>query len=284
MKVLEAALAATRKGICCAMCTVVGVNGSAPRSGSARMLVYADGSIVGTIGGGAIEQTVIQTATQCIQSGQHQKIVANLSRDLGMCCGGEMEVFVEVLEAQPRAHIFGAGHVGQAVTRCLIPLGFEVHVYDEREEWIEPLSSSDVAVHLGDPEPSELSLTGRDYLLIFTHSHDLDERLLRELIEQEYAYLGLIGSQTKVARFFLRLKAGGMDESLFAKVNAPIGLDIGAETPEEIAVSIAAELVRVRRRHSGPVLAMSEYPIPARGGDGKATPPALGLRKFPETP
>ena len=275
MRVLEAALKAVKTGTCCALCTVVGVNGSAPRSGSARMLVYEDGTIVGTIGGGAIEQTVIQTATKGIRTGIHQKVVANLSRDLGMCCGGEMEVFVEILEAQPRAHLFGAGHVGQAVARCLLPLGFEVHVYDEREEWVEPMTEVDAQVHLGVPDPGLLDVGSRDYLLIFTHSHDLDERILSGLIDKEYAYLGLIGSQTKVARFFLRLKAGGVDDALFSRVSAPIGLDIGAETPEEIAVSIAAEMVRIRRKHQGPVHAMSEHPIPARGGNGKAIAPGL---------
>ena len=116
-----------------------------------------------------------------------------------------------------------------------------------------------------------------DYVVVLTHSHPLDQDLLETMIGKDYAYLGMIGSKTKVAKFFLRLKAAGVNEELFRRVSAPIGLDIGAETPEEIAVSVVAELVRVRRRQHQPVVAMSEYPVAARGGDGTAKPPNFDL-------
>jgi len=113
------------------------------------------------------------------------------------------------------------------------------------------------------------------YHLIVTHSHQLDQDLLEAVLPRPMAWLGMIGSRAKVAKFFVRLQAGGIDPTLFKKLCAPVGLDIGAETPEEIAVSILAELVRVRRRCSRPPSPLSETPITARGGDGRAVAPGL---------
>ncbi|MFN7146266.1 MAG: XdhC family protein, partial [Myxococcota bacterium] len=118
-----------------------------------------------------------------------------------------------------------------------------------------------------------LRTDGRTYVLLVTHDHALDQDLLETLLPRTWAWLGLIGSRAKVAKFFLRLRAAGLDEALFAKVSTPVGLDLGAETPEEIAVSIAAELVRVRHGVTRPPIPLSEIPLPARGGDGVARPP-----------
>jgi xanthine dehydrogenase accessory factor len=277
MKIMAQAIKAIRSGRPAALCTVIGVEGSAPQVGSAKMLVYPNGDIDGTVGGGVFEQRVIQQAQAAIQSGKHCRYTAHLTRDLGMCCGGELEVFVEVLESQFRVHLFGAGHVGQAVCRALDPLDFSVIVYDERDDWLERCRPYDATLVPGDPL-AHLPVVGPlDFLLIFTHSHPLDQALLEKLIRGDFGYLGMIGSKTKVAKFFLRLKAAGVPADLFRSVSAPIGLNIGAETPEEIALSIAAELVRVRRGQSDPVQAMSEFEIPARGG--KACAPAL-VRDF----
>jgi xanthine dehydrogenase accessory factor len=273
MKILNKAVKAIQAGRPAALCTVIGVEGSAPRSGSAKMLVYANGEIDGTVGGGVFEQRVIQAAQAAIEKGQHCRYTAHLTRDLGMCCGGEMEVFVEVLDTQVRVHLFGAGHVGQAVCRAIDPLAFSVFVYDERDDWLAGCSDYEATLVQGDPLAHLPTVGPLDFLLIFTHSHPLDQALLEKLITRDFGYLGMIGSKTKVAKFFLRLKAAGVPEDLFRSVSAPIGLNIGAETPEEIALSIAAELVRVRRGQSGPVEAMSEFEIPARGG--KACAPAL---------
>jgi xanthine dehydrogenase accessory factor len=136
MRVLEAALAASAAGAPAALCTVIAVNGSAPRSASARMLVYGDGRIVGTIGGGQWEKVVIDAALVCIREGSARRVAAHLTRDLGMCCGGAMEAFVEPITPVERVHLFGAGHVGGALAPLLLSLGFELRVYDEREEWL----------------------------------------------------------------------------------------------------------------------------------------------------
>jgi xanthine dehydrogenase accessory factor len=274
VKILRSALEAMRSGRPAAICTVIGVAGSAPRSDAAKMIVYLDGSIRGTVGGGVFELRVIQEAQAAIKTGQHRRYTAHLTRDLGMCCGGEMEVFVEVLETPIRAHLFGAGHVGQAVCTALSPLDCSVFVYDERQDWLDGCEGQGATLVSGDPLRNLPAVGPLDFLLIFTHSHPLDQQLLEALIPSDFGYLGMIGSKTKVAKFFLRLKAAGVPEALFRKVSAPIGLAIGAQTPQEIAVSIVAEIIRVQRGQNETVQAMSAYEIPARGGEAQA--PALG--------
>lgn len=275
LEALKAAIAAMEGGRPAALCTVVGVDGSAPRSTTARMVVYGDEATVGTVGGGSFEHRVIAEALQALNDGRPRRFRAHLTRDLGMCCGGAMDVLIEPLEGVPRLHCFGGGHVARPTVALARELGFEVSVYDERDEWLTPERFPGCRLVPGNPR-RQLPTTGPlDYLLIVTHEHALDQDLLEALLPGHYAWLGMIGSRTKVAKFFLRLRAGGVDEALFRRVSAPVGLDIGAETPEEIAVSIAAELVRVRRGHRGPTPAMSEHPLPARGGDGTALPPAL---------
>lgn len=211
MKVLRAAIDAMERGVPAALCTVVGVNGSAPRSTTARMLVYRDGGIIGTIGGGEWERRVIDEANRCLETGKSARVTAHLTRDLGMCCGGSMDAFVEVLDTRPRLHIFGAGHVGLAVANAATPLDFEITVYDERDDWLTAERFPHAALALGDPRRRLPDTTMRDYLLILTHSHQLDQDILELLIGREYAWLGLIGSRTKIAKFFIRLRAAGVD-------------------------------------------------------------------------
>jgi len=239
------------------------------------MLVYADGTIVGTVGGGALEYETIEVGLEVIAEGRAQRLSVHLTRDLGMCCGGAMEVYVEPVLSVDRVHIFGAGHVGKAAADVLAELDFEVRVYDEREDWLTPERFPRSERILGDPTRTAPDLEPEDMVIILTHSHALDQSLLECLIPQPFRYLGMIGSEAKVAKFFIRLRAAGVEESLFQRVSAPIGLDIGAETPEEIAVAIAAELIRVRRQHGAVPGPLSEKPLPARGGNGKATPPGL---------
>ncbi len=273
---LRAALAAMDEGIEAAMVTVIGVGGSAPRDLTARMLVYRGGEIVGTVGGGQWERRLIQQALEVLDTGRPRRYAAHLTRDLGMCCGGAMEAFIEPLLARERLHIFGAGHVGGEVARLALSLDFDVLVYDDREDWLTPERFPGCTAVAGDPLRSLPEQLGpSDYLLILTHSHQLDQALLQRLIDRDYAYLGMIGSRSKVAKFFVRLRAAEVDEALFSRVCAPVGLAIGAETPAEIAVSICAELIKVRRGRRGPARAMSEDPLPARGGEGIAVAPRL---------
>jgi xanthine dehydrogenase accessory factor len=277
VRVLQAAVEAMTSGTPAALVTVIGVGGSAPRDATARMLVYADGEIAGTIGGGEWERRVIAAAVEAIERGRPVRFAAHLTRDLGMCCGGAMEAFIEPLKLRDRLHIFGAGHVGGAVATLARELEFEVLVYDERDEWLTAERFPGCRRLEGDPTRNLPETGPRDYLLIVTHSHQLDQALLQALLDKPCAYLGMIGSRSKVAKFFVRLRAAEVDEALFSRVSAPVGLHIGAETPMEIAVSICAELVRVRRGQREATVALSELPLPARGGDGVAVPPALSV-------
>jgi len=189
-----------------------------------------------------------------------------------------MDAFIEPLLAAPQLVIHGGGHVGQALARLAVELEFEVTVVDSREDYSDP-ERFPAGVHCleGEPEPlmPQLPLGPDCYHLIVTHDHQLDQRILALLIDQDLAWLGLIGSRAKIARFFLRLRAAGVDPELFRRVSGPVGLDLGAETPAEIAVSIAAELVRVRRGSTRVPHSLSELPLQARGGDGRAIPPKL---------
>lgn len=264
-----------------ALVTVVGVEGSAPRASGARMLVYADGSIVGTVGGGTWEHKLIEAAVRAIPAGRPVRFQAHLTRDLGMCCGGAMDALIEPLSTQERLHLFGAGHVAHALAPIALALGFEVIVYDDRDDWLTPERFPGCTHVCADPRRRLPALGPRDAVVLVTHSHALDQDLLQSLLPEPFGYLGLIGSRAKVAKFFVRLRAAGMDPALFSKVCAPIGLDLGGREPAEIAVSIAAELVRVRHGHSGPVLPLSENPIQARGGDGRARAPRVSASDAP---
>ena len=265
------------------MVTVVGVMGSAPRASGARMLVYEDGAIVGTVGGGAWEHRLAQEAALAIAEARPRRVAVHLTRDLGMCCGGAMEGFIEPLQLREQLVIYGAGHVGAATAKLASQLQFEVTVLDERPEWLNIERFPEASLHLKDPRRAldGLPFGPLAYHLVVTHDHGLDQDLIEALLPRPMAWLGLIGSRAKVSRFFLRLRAAGMDEALITRLSAPVGLDIGAETPEEIAVSICAELVRVRRRVTRPAQPLSEISMPARGGDARppayeATPPAPG--------
>ena len=250
MKVHQALIAAQEAGRPCAMVLIIGVNGSTPRSGGARMLVFPDGEIVGTVGGGELEHRLIAQAIEAIREGRPRRFAAHLTRDLGMCCGGAMEAWIEPFRPVEDLVIFGAGHVGAVVAAVAAPLGFRVTVVDARDDLLVAARfPAEVRLSLGEPMGllDQLPLGPRSYALIVTHAHALDQDLVEALLPRPLAWLGMIGSRAKVARFSLRLRAGGLDPALLERLAAPVGLDIGAETPEEIAISIAAELVRVRR-------------------------------------
>ena len=275
MNVFAAAAEAWRTGRRAAFATVIGASGSTPRSNSARMLVFADGTSVGTIGGGTLEHRIIALAREVIATGKPSRFSAHLVRDLGMCCGGQIEVYVEPLSIKVPIVIFGAGHVSAALCPVLIALDFDVTVVDEREELAVPERFAGAAVRCVDPRLFARDLPGDPdaYWLIVTHDHALDQDLGEILLPKTCAWIGMIGSRGKIARFLVRWRAAGLPEALFQRLCAPVGLDIGAETPAEISVSIAAELVRVRRGADRAPMPLSAQPLSARGGDGVARPP-----------
>jgi len=251
-----------------AVCTVVHSSGSSPQKMGSKMLVHRGGSIVGTIGGGTIEHAVIAEAKGVIEGGRSQLFKAHLSRDLAMCCGGRMEIFIEPVGDRPWLLLFGGGHVGAALCSIASRSGFRVHVIDEREEFANASVHPDAAAFsTGDPLDliDELPWGPQAYAVIVTHSHRSDEDLLARCVERERRYLGMIGSKAKVLRFLKRYEQRGLDRAAFATVRAPIGLDIGARDPGEIAVAIAAELVAVRRGAELPSKAFEAMSITAEG-------------------
>lgn len=233
-----------------ALCTVVASSGSSPRKPGTKMLVRADGSIAGTIGGGAIEQAVRARAASVIASGTAERFAAHLTRELAMCCGGRMEIFIEPVGSRPWLIVFGGGHIGTALVRIAAEAGFRVHVVDERDDWATPQQhpgAQSVTCEAPLDVLDDLPWASTTAAVVVTHDHALDEQLVERCLPRSWAYLGMIGSRAKAIRITERLLARGADPNLVGRLRAPIGLPIGAQEPGEIAVSIVAELVAVRR-------------------------------------
>lgn len=233
-----------------ALVTVIGINGSTPRSSGAKMIVFHDGVIEGTVGGGAFEKSAIEVAIRVIETRSSERYKVHLTKELGMCCGGLMEVFVEPIVALEHLVIYGAGHVGSVLAKMAVELDFQVTVVDEREEWIdEDRFPPKVNTVFADPVHAIGMLPFGQYCYHFitTHSHSMDQDILNQIHDRELRWLGMIGSQAKKYRFIKRMVASGVDPSVLEHLNTPAGLDIGAETPAEIAISVLADLVRHRR-------------------------------------
>lgn len=247
-----------RRGGEAALATVIRRSGSAPQIVGARLLLRADGSILGTVGGGAIEHQVLEVCRQVLRTGKARTVEAHLVRDLGMCCGGAMEVFVEYLQAEARLIIVGGGHVAQALAPLARSIGFRVIVADDREDMLEAPAFAEVERLLYDADEIDEAipdLSERDYVVIMTRDHARDERALAKLLEHPHAYLGMIGSRRKVhtvlTRILRRYDERGRPRPDLGRVHAPIGLALGGRTPPEIAVSVAAELVALRHGGGG---------------------------------
>ncbi len=248
-----------------ALVTIVSANGSTPQRVGAKMLVYADGRVVGTIGGGCYENEALWKAREALKTHKACTVRYELADDFaaesGLICGGQMEVFIEPIEPSPAVYIFGAGHVGQFVGRVAHDAGFRVHVVDDREKFANRERFPEASEIVVDDLPTWLAKTtlpASAYAVILTrgHRHDLDA--LRALAAQNLRYLGLIGSRAKVKRIYdVLVEDGSVPVERLAQVHAPIGLDIGAVTPQEIAVAIVAELIAVRRGKQQQVAAAS---------------------------
>lgn len=258
-----------------AVATVTGRSGSAPQVVGAKLLLHEDGRQVGTVGGGAIELEVLRACREVLRTGASRTVTANLVRDLGMCCGGAMEVFVEYLQAEARLFIIGAGHVAQSLAPLASGLGFRVVVFDDREELLAHPAFAGIEASAYDadelddaiPDPSD-----RDYVIIVSRDHQRDEQALASAIRRPHRYLGMIGSRRKVhtvlQRVLRRYDERGKPRPDLSRVRAPIGLALGGRTPPEIAVSIAAQLVADRHGGDGSNMSIVEQ---ALGRDEKAS-------------
>jgi xanthine dehydrogenase accessory factor len=243
---------ARRERTAAILLTVVATRGSAPQIPGAKLLVLHDGRAAGTIGGGAFEREALAWARALLDPGAPQTALRtlNLTRDLGMCCGGEMTIFAERVLGPERLVLFGAGHIARALADAAAKAGFAVTVVDEREEWATA-SRFPLAERIVCEEPElmlpEILLDEATYAVVVTHDHRLDESLVRSLLRSRARFVGLVASRTKRNKFLYRMRAQGLPEAQLARLRAPLGLALGAITPEEIAVSIVAELIAVRR-------------------------------------
>jgi xanthine dehydrogenase accessory factor len=231
-----------------ALATVVRVSGSTPQGVGARLLLREDGTSLGTVGGGAIEHVVMEALRRALERGEAELLTRDLAHDLGMCCGGRMEIFVEPLVPAPRLWLLGAGHVSRPTAVLARSVGFEVAVVDERDELNTEERFPDCELVLDDPSDvlKRTPLSQDDWVLIVTHDHQLDERALEWAAGTRARYIGLVGSGRKALRLVERVLAKRGGDVPLERVFAPVGLDIGAVSPEEIAVSIVAELVALR--------------------------------------
>ena len=326
-KLLDAMLAALARGERAALCSVLASSGSAPRGAGAKMAVFEDGSTLGTIGGGAVEQLCTQRALEAMKSGENElasyELHPNDVSDIGMICGGRVTVYFQLFSPQAaadiavlrrwrekldesidlwlllalegervrefrvltrgeipqerredfttralwrdglyieplaragRVYIFGGGHVGCALVPVLASVGFRVTMYDDRAALAKPerYPSADAVICGSFADIfARVQLTADDYAVVMTPGHQADYEILTQVLRSEATYIGCIGSRGKVAKTRERLLSDGFDEREIARIHAPIGLPILAETPEEIAVSVAAEMIEHRARRAG---------------------------------
>lgn len=244
----------TQLNISVAAVTVIDTGGSSPRDAGAKMLVVEDGEIFGTIGGGNLEKLVIEQAINCIKENICGKYTFNLGAKAGQCCGGVMEVFIETATQSEQLIIFGAGHVAQAVAETMEGTPFKVHLIDERlahdQGLVKKGLNSHVKLHSKSWQESFKECFAKNknknnYVVIMTHSHQLDEEILHSLLSYDCKYLGLIGSETKWEHFQKRLLEKGVSKEQLKTVRCPIGRNTGGKAPKEVAISLAAELLEI---------------------------------------
>jgi xanthine dehydrogenase accessory factor len=234
--------------------TVVRARGSTPQRAGAKMLVFADGRTIGTIGGGCYENDAFWKAREALQTGRqlllHYELNDDFAQENGLVCGGQMDVHIDPLEPTPHLYIVGAGHVGWHLGRLAGAAGFRIHVVDDREKFANGERFPEAEEVVAEPIPEWLvraQLPPSAFVVVVTRGHTHDLEAMRALATRELRYLGLIGSRAKVRRIYDVLLADGVPADALDRVHAPIGLDIGAVTPAEIAISIMAELIAVRR-------------------------------------
>lgn len=237
-----------------ALATIVSAQGSTPREVGAKMLIRSDGSILGTIGGGALENAVRQEAQKAIQEEKprtlHYDLTGKEAAGLGMICGGKVDVYIEPIVPKPEVFIFGAGHISLHLAKLSATVGFQVTVIDDRTEFANKDRFPDAQAVIAEAFPlaqSRLQPNRSSYIVIVTRGHQFDQEVLEWALGTEAKYIGMIGSRRKIQTVFENLQKKGVSPKKLEHVHAPIGLDIGALTPEEIAVSIVAEMIQVRR-------------------------------------
>jgi len=256
--IFEEIIKLKREGKRAALATIVNVRGSIPSVMAAKMLVREDGSILGTVGGGCVESDVRKGAMEVMRDEKPKTFNFNLDQrpddDTGLVCGGSLQVFIEPVIPSPALYIFGGGHIGLNVNKVATLAGFETIVADDRELYANrerfPEAREILAGEM-DEIMSGLAPSDSSYIVIVTRGHRHDMRVLRWALDTPAHYIGMIGSGRKVLAVYEQLEAQGVSPESFKRVFAPIGLEIAAATPEEIAIAIVAELIAIRRHCDG---------------------------------
>ena len=253
-----------QKGEAVALITILKTEGSTPQKAGAKMVVGRDARLRGTVGGGCVEQEILQRAQRAIENRKCEIGTYDFNADEdenGLICGGNMTVFIEPILPTPRVYLIGAGHVSMPVAQIAKIADFEVVVLDDRVKYANRERFPEVEQVIAGPI-SELAdkfkYGENDFVVIVMRGHKEDEDALRTFIEKECGYLGLIGSITKMEKIFSRLESEGISRDRLNAVHLPIGLDLGGSTPGEIAVSIVAELLLIRYGRTGKPMMYTE--------------------------
>ena len=254
MDIYEEIVALRRNGRRGALATIMSTQGSIPSFKTAKMLVRDDGSIVGTIGGGCVEAEVWQAAREVMESENPRTLTFHLNQnpkdEIGLVCGGTLDIFIEPILPPAVLYVFGAGHVAMNLNKVASNAGFDVTIVDDRETYASRErfpDAKEIVTDDFDHAMSHLTPSESSYIVIVTRGHRDDMRVLRWAVQTPARYIGMIGSKRKTIAIFRELTQEGLSPDLFNRVHAPVGLDIGAVTPEEIAVAITAELIGTRR-------------------------------------
>jgi len=253
--IYEAIARLRRRGERAVLATIVSTRGSAPRKEGAKMLVQADGKIAGTIGGGSIEHQAYKEALKLISGNEsklaHYELTNDDASKEGMTCGGTVDVFFETIKPLPALIIFGGGHISFFLARIGKMVDFNVTIIDDRPEFANAERFPEVDETIAEDMASvmkRLAINSASYIVIVTRGHQKDTNVLGWAVTTSAAYIGMIGSKRKIRTSFTHLKTKGITQQQLDRVHSPIGLSIGAETPEEIAVAIMAEIIQVRRQ------------------------------------
>jgi xanthine dehydrogenase accessory factor len=238
-----------------ALVTVITAKGSTPRSTGSKMIVCANGKVYGTIGGSKVEAMVIDEALECLRTDEIKRVWHDLDdkdkSDTGMICGGKMEFFIEPVTSLKHLIIFGGGHVALPLARFVNMIGFSYSIVEDRPEFASEHRFPEAReIIRATPEEFEkqVEIADSDYVAIITRSHELDYQYLKKILKHSLKYIGLIASKVKKKQIFEQLQKDGFEKRAINKIHSPIGVDIAAQTPEEIAVSIVAELIQVKNR------------------------------------
>lgn len=234
-----------------ALCTIVSTKGSAPLHAGSKMIVFETGQIIGTVGGGRLEYAAIQHALDVMAEGKGALIHHDLIRDHQMCCGGQVDIYIEPIMKNKKLFMFGGGHVGKAVAKHSLDLDMDIFVVDDRDEICNDWNFTGFHKIIGNYNEilPDLPFDSSSFIVIATYDHDTDREILKYCIKKPHAYLGMIGSKSKVEKTrTIFLKAGFCTEEELSAVDMPIGLDIHADTADEIAISIVAKLIKEKNK------------------------------------